>query len=40
MSGEEICVVVVPNDFPNKSDDDHDINGHGKQTTFMVRFSI
>jgi len=33
MSGQEVCIIVIPNDFPKNDDEDHDINVNQEQET-------
>ena len=40
MSGEEICIVIIPNDFLNKNDGDQNTNGHDKHMESQVGFDI
>jgi hypothetical protein len=36
MSTQEICIIVIPNDFPKENDED----GHAEQTTPQVCFEF
>ena len=38
MSGQEVCVIIIPNDFPEEKDDDQNRNGNQKYTTTQVGY--
>ncbi|UJR19832.1 hypothetical protein I4U23_022965 [Adineta vaga] len=40
MSGVEVCIIIIPNDFPNENDDDQAINGSNKHSTSQSTISI
>jgi hypothetical protein len=38
MSGEEVCIVIIPNDFLNNNEDDKNANDHNKHVESQVGF--